>query len=251
MTEFLERKKEWVFFGALLVLGILVYSNTWNVPFQFDDHRMIEKNLSIRNGVNIPRIWAENSKARFVPVVSFALSYSLGGEQPFGYHLFNVGLHLCNALWVYFLLSLILASPRMRGIYSPKAAFYLAAFGALIFVVHPLQTQAVTYIVQRIAALAAFFYLGAIVLYLKARSGSGAWYYAGAVGMAAAAICAPVSRAESSSGAVGPRPAGPASPSSSSPRLRPMCSCAPPRRTPSAPTSSPATPTRRGSTLPC
>ena len=188
MTEFLERKKEWVFFGALLVLGILVYSNTWNVPFQFDDHRMIEKNLSIRNGVNIPRIWAENSKARFVPVVSFALSYSLGGEQPFGYHLFNVGLHLCNALWVYFLLSLILASPRMRGIYSPKAAFYLAAFGALIFVVHPLQTQAVTYIVQRIAALAAFFYLGAIVLYLKARSGSGAWYYAGAVGMAAAAM---------------------------------------------------------------
>ena len=54
----------------------------------------------------------------------------------------------------------------MRGRYSEKTVFYLAAFSALIFMAHPLQTQAVTYIVQRTASMAAFFFLGAIVLYL-------------------------------------------------------------------------------------
>lgn len=189
LTEtFFEKKKQWFFFGILFILAGLIYSNIWQAPFQFDDYRVIVKNESLRDITDIQRIWTENGKARFLPTLSFAINYFLEGEKTFGYHLVNIGLHFLNSLWVYFLISLILRTPKMSGMYSQETAFYLASFSAFTFLVHPLQTQAVTYIVQRIASLATFFYLGAIVLYLKARSGSGNLYYGAALGMTLGAM---------------------------------------------------------------
>ena len=83
---------------------------------------------------------------------------------------------------------LLLKTPHLREKYSEKTAVSVAGFSALIFLCHPLQTEAVTYIVQRITAMAAFFYLGAIVFYLKARLGGRSAYYFGAWAMTFAAM---------------------------------------------------------------
>ena len=176
--------------GCVLILGLVIYSNTWKVPFVFDDNPIIEENTSLRDLTltTLPKIWILNVKTRFLPFLSLAVNWALGGKQVTGYHIFNFSVHMLNATLVFFLMSLILVTPKMRGIYSQKAALYLATFSALIFMAHPLQTQAVTYIVQRMTSMAAFFYLGAIVLYLKARFGSGGLYYGAALGMAVGAM---------------------------------------------------------------
>ena len=176
--------------GCILILGLAVYSNTWNVPFQLDDKLRIVENDSIKNFSlsTFSQIWIANPKTRFLPYVSFAVNWAMAGKKVVDYHIFNLGVHVLNAFLVYFMMGLILKSPKMRGVYSRDAAFFLAAFSTLIFVAHPLQTQAVTYIVQRTASMAAFFYLGAVVLYLKARSGSGALCYSASLVMAVGAM---------------------------------------------------------------
>jgi tetratricopeptide (TPR) repeat protein len=122
--------------------------------------------------------------------LTFAVNYRLGGLEVLGYHLFNVAVHLANALLVYLLVTLAFRAPALkdpdgdgrRGLPAPLVAL----FTALLFACHPLQTQAVTYVVQRFASLAAFFYLLAAQLYLRSRlpgSAPGrAASYAGALG---------------------------------------------------------------------
>ena len=190
--SYFQFKRDALTLGIILLIGFLIYSNTWKVPFHLDDRKQIVYNWSIRNLSlqTLPDLYATNPNmnTRFLPYLSFAANWALGGPDVTGYHAFNFGIHAFNTFWVYCLMFLILMTPRMRGVYSPKAVYYLSSFSALIFMAHPLQTQAVTYIVQRMASMAAFFYLGAVVLYLKARSGSGALYYGGAIAMGVGAM---------------------------------------------------------------
>ncbi|MDD2900324.1 MAG: hypothetical protein PHI31_16640, partial [Desulfuromonadaceae bacterium] len=94
------------------------------------------------------------------------------------YHLVNMLLHIGCGMLVYTLFAKLLKSPLMtdRKISDMDAANsktnYLPLFAALLFICHPLQTQAVTYIIQRFVPLATFFYLAALVLYLEFRRAS-------------------------------------------------------------------------------
>lgn len=156
-------------FCLFLVLsaGFLVYSNTFNSAFQFDDALSITGNLSIRH-LDAGRIW-HFWPTRFLTYLSFALNYQLGGTQVFGYHLFNILVHSANALLVFVLAKLLsrTAPLKSRGI-GPLVSYW-ALFAGLLFAVHPVQTQAVTYVAQRAALLSALGCLAASVLYLMAR----------------------------------------------------------------------------------
>jgi protein O-mannosyl-transferase len=83
----------------------------------------------------------------------------------------NLGIHIVNALLVYALLLLTFKTPAMRQFADPdsRTPLFIALFSALLFVSHPLQTQAVTYIVQRLTSLATLFYLLSLLMYIKAR----------------------------------------------------------------------------------
>jgi tetratricopeptide (TPR) repeat protein len=159
------------------VLGLLVYSNTFHVPFQWDDkHYFTEKNEIIKD----LKYFTEPSKAvnhvlygefkrRYIGYLSFALNYRLHGFDVFGYHVVNLLIHIFNGILVYILVLLAFSTPFLESSRLKGSVKYIALFSGLFFVSHPVQTQAVTYVVQRIASLAAFFYLLSIVAYAVSR----------------------------------------------------------------------------------
>src|SRR6056297_3785295 len=91
---------------VIVVAGLLIYSNTFHVPFVFDDNHALLENWSVRHPETLPL-----HAPRYLAYLSFALNYHLGGYDPSGYHLVNLVIHLCSALLVYLLLRLILRSP--------------------------------------------------------------------------------------------------------------------------------------------
>ena len=99
--------------------------------------------------------------------MSFSVNYAVAGLNPFGYHVTNVLIHAANALLVYYLITLTFMTPALSG--TRLSSGFVAMATAFIFLAHPIQTQAVTYIAQRFASMATFFYLLSIIFYIKAR----------------------------------------------------------------------------------
>jgi len=171
---------------VISILGLLIYSNTFNVPFTFDDKPNIANNPAIKNihllldaaqakaGILDPLLKPAMA-SRIVGYATFALNYRVHGLSVFGYHLVNIVIHLGNAVLVYFLAILLLEAATAASPDSPEngegTSRLIAFLSALLFVSHPVQTQAVTYVVQRFASLATFFYLLSVFGYLKSRSG--------------------------------------------------------------------------------
>ena len=169
----------------IIVLGLLIYSNTFNVPFLFDDNLVFDnKNTALKDSRQFDfaaRTVADNLNNlllggnRQIGFLTFALNYKVHGLQVTGYHVVNFFIHLISALLVYGLVMLTFRTPfaadyLQRDIFqSFDAPRGIALFTALLFVSHPVQIQAVTYIVQRYASLAALFYLASVVLYIKVR----------------------------------------------------------------------------------
>lgn len=150
---------------------LAVYANSFQNSFHFDDVPLIVENAQIKDLNNLGAILCVN---RGLIMATFALNYAIGGFNVFGYHVVNVGIHLVNALLLYFLVFLTLQADRPGG----KSAEIrlpierLALFSALLFALHPVQTQAVNYIVQRMETLASFFYLLALVFFVRGVSNS-------------------------------------------------------------------------------
>jgi hypothetical protein len=160
----------------IALLGLLAYSNTFEVPFQFDDQFNIVENPLIKDLSN----FVEPSQAaghrqyrnfigRFFGSLTLALNYRFNGIDVAGYHVVNLAVHIANALLVYWMVLLTFRTTFMKESAQTGNSQHIALFSALLFVSHPLQTQAVTYIVQRFASLAALFYLLAIVFYARCR----------------------------------------------------------------------------------
>ncbi len=174
----------------LLVTGWAIYSNTFHAPFHFDDLQHVMSNPAIRDVTNLKANW-EYNRARFIPYLTLALNYRFGRLDVTGYHVFNLLLHILTSLLVYRLTVLTFQTPRMRASPLAPSARAVACFAALIFLCHPLQTQAVTYVVQRMAVLVAFFYLAALVAYIHARLSGRRIFFAVAV---FCGVCALVSK---------------------------------------------------------
>ena len=201
-------KKTYLHVLVIAIIGLVAYSNSFNVPFQFDDLRIIPDNPYIKNLENFnflkehqynPR--DEYNPRRYLGYLSLALNYWWGGLEVTGYHIVNFLIHLINGILVYFFVILTFRTPYFKGLgaggwglaksepvagrhesrgtihdlqspvpnlQSPIPAF-IALFSALLFVAHPVQTQAVTYIAQRVTSLSALFYLLSMVMYIKGR----------------------------------------------------------------------------------
>ncbi len=171
----------------IALAGVACYANALHVPFVYDDATSIVDNAAIGS-------WSQGrseSSARRVAYLTFKLNYRLGGLDPFGYHVVNVLIHVLAGFAVYALArALLRLAARGRAEPERLTPEWPALAGALLFVVHPIQTQAVTYVVQRMASLAGLFYVAALAAYAWARQGDGRrrWLaYAGAVGCAALA----------------------------------------------------------------
>jgi tetratricopeptide (TPR) repeat protein len=171
-ASFLLQKKV-IHIVLIAVLGLLAYSNTFHSPFMWDERREIIENPVIKdldNFLSSTKGYDYNPR-RFIGYLTFALNYHFGGLNVTGYHVVNLAIHIANALLVYYLVILTFRTPSMRQSTdpSPPAPVLLALFTALLFVAHPLQTQAVTYVVQRFASLATLCYLLSLVMYVKGR----------------------------------------------------------------------------------
>ncbi|MEE9614668.1 MAG: tetratricopeptide repeat protein [Thermodesulfobacteriota bacterium] len=155
----------------IVVTSALIYSNVLHAPFVFDDDFFIVDNPTIRELGN----FFDLSGTRYVAALSFALNYRFGGLDTFGYHAVNIAIHSINGLLVWWLVILTCGTPCIKKTFSDdrtKQLFALAA--AMIFVTHPVQTQAVTYVSQRFASLATLFYLLSLAMFIKWRLSSGA-----------------------------------------------------------------------------
>lgn len=152
----------------LALIALAAYSNTLHAPFVFDDISSIVDNGVIKD---LSRFFSEGrafNPRRVVGYFTFALNYRVGGLDTFGYHVVNLGIHILSGWTVYFLVGVTLKTPFFSGEGREKLAL-LPLFVALLFIAHPVQTQAVTYIVQRLASLVALFYLLSLLLYVKGR----------------------------------------------------------------------------------
>lgn len=149
-------------------LGILIYSNSFDCSFHLDDRNSIIENSAIRDLSDVGAIW-KYFPTRFIPYLTLAFNYQLNGLDVQGYHAVNLAIHIINAFLVWWLTALLFRTPN--GKQSPLASRQrtIAFIVALLFVSHPLATQSVTYIVQRLASLATLFYLLSLCLYVKAR----------------------------------------------------------------------------------
>ena len=148
----------------LMLAASLAYSNCLNAPFIFDDISSIETSPAIRALWPLSQVVANSNRP--ILNLTLAVNYAVGGLDVRGYHLVNVVVHLLAALTLF---ALVRQTLRLRDIASrfQESADLIAFSVSLIWLVHPLQTQAVTYIVQRGESLMGLFFL--LFLYCTVR----------------------------------------------------------------------------------
>ena len=160
-----KRQRGWWVLALFAVVGFGLYANVIiNGIFIFDDNEYVTDNTLIRGFA-----YSDLSDPRQIGYLSFALNYLLGGYEPQGYHVLNVAIHVVNAALVYSFLQLLLgllAGPRPQ---RDDLRFAVSFLAALLFLVHPMMTMAVSYISQRFTSHATLFYLIAVTSYLMAR----------------------------------------------------------------------------------
>jgi hypothetical protein len=160
--------------SLILLLTLVSYANTFHAPFILDDVSSIVDNPVIRDlgsflgGAGF-RYHPSYNPRRAVGFLTFALNYHFGGLDPVGYHAVNLVIHAFTALLVYALIRVTFRTPHLRESSLAPQVSLIGLTAALLFAVHPVQTQAVTYTSQRFASLATFFYLLCLVLYAKGR----------------------------------------------------------------------------------
>jgi tetratricopeptide (TPR) repeat protein len=163
---------------VLVVLTFLVYSNTLENPFVFDSVLRIERNPDLQmaelSPVEVIRAgFKSQCLRRPVAYVTFAVNYYLHKDNVEGYHLVNITIHILAGIFFYLFINTTLQvsspdSSNLRFSHSPNSSF-IPFFGTLLWLVHPIQTQSVTYVVQRMNSMAAMFYVLSFLLYVKGR----------------------------------------------------------------------------------
>lgn len=154
----------WFGIPVILVLATVgVYSFSLQYAFQFDDIDNIVKHFKIRTNTFSELFF---SGTRWLSYWINAVHYSFGKFDPWSYRLFNVALHCCTGMLVFFVYMLGLSS-RSTYDFFKKHALLLATMTAGLFLLHPVQTQTVSYVIQgQLEGLAAFFVMSMIFLFL-------------------------------------------------------------------------------------
>ena len=180
--------RTWKLWGAvvLFVVTVLaVYANSLHGPFIFDDGPSIVANPSIRHLGSLQVLAAPTdavtTTGRPVLNLSLALNYAIGELAVEGYHVVNLLIHILAGLTLFGLLRRTLLLPGLAQRFA-SASLGLAFTMSLLWTVHPLQTESVTYIVQRAESLVGLFYLLTLYCYLRGVTAErGTRWYAAAV----------------------------------------------------------------------
>ena len=156
---------------------VLIYSNSLQSSWHLDDYENITGNSRVIIKDLAPEtLWNALSASpegrplpyRSLAYLSFALNAFFHGTDVVGYHAVNIIIHVITAVILFATVMKLFSTPRLTGI-GRGDAYVIALVTALLWAVNPIQTQAVTYIVQRMASLAAMFYLLSVYFYVAAR----------------------------------------------------------------------------------
>ncbi|MFH1028578.1 MAG: hypothetical protein V1791_11305, partial [Pseudomonadota bacterium] len=171
--------------SAIILLGILLYANTLNYPqFLFDGNMFLLNNPLFKNLDYYAKLFdiqefsnldeslglypdvTTNFMMRPVAYLTFSINYLISGFNPAAFRSVNIVIHILNSLLVFACIELLLNSMPSNRSLSLFSARFIPASAAFVFLLHPMHTESVTYITQRFASLAAFFYLATVWLYL-------------------------------------------------------------------------------------
>src|SRR5574341_325 len=164
MTGIIIRKRTIGIF--LTLMGLVAYFNSFTVPFHYDDFHFLKEQIIIKSFPLyldwVTRDYAAIITNRAFLLFTFYLNYMAGGLDTFGYHLVNLALHIATAFLFYLLL--------VRYIDNREGDRYhvTAILAALFFVVHPINTESVTYISSRSSELSTLCMLGTMLLFFRA-----------------------------------------------------------------------------------
>lgn len=167
-----DRGRERVAVGLLVVAGLLAYRNSLGGPFVFDDVASILDNPSIKRlwpltGALAPPTGGYTVSGRPLVNLSLAVNHAISGTEVWSYHALNLLVHLLAGLTLFGLVRRTLQLPGLAERWQARA-LPVAWFTALLWLVHPLQTEAVTYVIQRAEALMALFYLLTLYAFVRA-----------------------------------------------------------------------------------
>lgn len=156
------------FYPALLVvLGCVAYCNSLDAPFIFDDYATIVENPSIRTIFPVPLT------PRGLYHISLRLNYAVNGLDVRGYHAVNLLFHILAGISLYFLVLRVL---HCRRVCTTSMSGQLAFLAAATWLVHPVQTESVTYISQRTEVMAGFFMFLTVLLAARWFEGDSIWF---------------------------------------------------------------------------
>ncbi len=147
---------------VIMAAGWMAFSKGLHYPFIFDDSVAIEQNPFVYSSA----LWW--SGTRWVVDLSFRINYLLGGYHPFGFRLVNVITHILAGLFLYGLVRRCLKQPALAERFPPGVADWLGFVSALVWVVHPLQTESVTYVCQRYESMMGLFFLATGYSFIRA-----------------------------------------------------------------------------------
>lgn len=178
----LPEGRRYVFVAITLFLFLIViYGNSFHGAWQFDDTPNIVENRNIflktLARADIAKTLYEPGKdsiGRPLSYLSFALNYYVGGLNVVGYHIVNFGIHFLASLFLFLFIYNTLKLPGLRERYG-SASYGIALLATVFWATSPVQTTAVTYIVQRMASLAGLLYIMALYFYLKGRMTDRPW----------------------------------------------------------------------------
>lgn len=156
----------------IAIFSLLIYANTFENGFTYDDYGTMVNNPFIKDLQNLPSLFTKgyitfSGEITYRPVATFTyfIDYALYGVKPWGYHLTNVLLHASNGILLYIFLTLLAKVPDL----VEKKLIFQPLLVSLLFVSHPVLTEAVNAISFREDILAFFFYIAALSLYLIIR----------------------------------------------------------------------------------
>ncbi|HEY2146356.1 MAG TPA: glycosyltransferase family 39 protein, partial [Pirellulales bacterium] len=175
--------------GAIFVAAVVAFGNSFNGDLIFDDLGWITNNPTIHHLWPLDRVLFPQhngpdngfDSGRPVLNLTLAINYAISGNDPRSYHVVNIAIHILAGWTLFGIVRRTLLLPRLRNRFG-GAATPLALAVTLLWLVHPLQTGSVSYVIQRTEALMGLFYLLTLYCVIRGAESERPWrWYAAAV----------------------------------------------------------------------
>jgi len=168
------KKYEIFFLFCISIFTFFIYANALHGEFIMDDYGNINGNFTLIKAFDslesFKNVIFSN---RPVAMLSFALNFYFHKFDTFGYHIVNLAVHLLSGIFLF----LFLKKTFLISFQEPDNRNHslIAMAATAIWLVHPIQTQAVSYMVQRMTSMSAMFYILSMLFYIQARLAQGSW----------------------------------------------------------------------------